>query len=296
MDQAILANTFTRLSKLKSLTIIFQNIKTFQLLSVVALMNSLKNVANTLTDLSLLRWTDEIIPTTDFTKVINDVIRDLTALKSLEVSGIGIASDLYSYLKDNGIFYTNHTLHFVKTLPVSDPFINIKKLKMLECSITDNELYTIANSFKHLLLLQINSRQGTDNGVVALSKMNNLQYVLIDGLTNITDSSVKLLKNLITLGLPCSNKVTDDSVLTVLENSPNMNALAVYGVNVTAKLVKKAAAILEKREKRLVLYVLYMPDLQQYESPYLELRFYQKLNGKTMIHIGTSAYAKAQIS
>ncbi|XP_044015340.1 uncharacterized protein LOC122857303 [Aphidius gifuensis] len=296
MDKAILANSFTRLSKLKSLTIIFQNIKTFLVFPTVALFNSLRNVANTLTDLNLLNWLDELQGIPVFTAAINDVIRDLKALKKLEVAGLGFSADIYNYLAANGILYSGHTVHLKKILSVSDPFINIKILKMEQCPIYDDTLYTIANTFKHLEVLHINSNLVTDNGVVALSKINNLQNLFFNGVTNITDYSVKLLKNLIKLGLPSSNKITDDSVLTVIENSSKMDVLSVIGANVTIELVKKAAAISRKREIRFILCIEFMPDLQKYESPYLELRIYQEINGKKMVHIGTSAYAKAQIS
>ncbi|XP_044001392.1 uncharacterized protein LOC122847649 [Aphidius gifuensis] len=297
MDQVILANSFTRLSKLQSLTIIFQNIETFLLLPTVALINSLRNVANTLTDLNLLHWIDEVRPTPDLTKLLNDLIRDLKALKRMEVAGIGNSlNDIWNYLADNGIVYSNHTVYLIHTLSISGPFINTKILKLMECPVRDDTLYTIANTFKHLEVLHINTNWVTDIGVVAISKMNSLQNLYFKGNTKITDSSVKLLKNLIKLGLPRSNKITDDSVLTVLENSPKMDVLTVISENVTVELVKKAAAISKKREIRFILCVEFMPDLQQYESPDFELRIYQEINGKVMVHIGTSAYAKAQIS
>ncbi|KAF7989479.1 hypothetical protein HCN44_008153 [Aphidius gifuensis] len=290
MDKLILANSFTRLSKLKSLTIIFQNIKTFLVLPTVALFNSLRNVANTLTNLNLLNWLDELVDIPNLTRAINDVIRDLKALKKLELAGIGISVDIFNYLTENGIVYSNHTIFLKKTLFVSDPFINIKVLNMMGCRITDDTLYTIANTFKHLTLLKIISHLVTDDGVVALSKMINLQYLIFGGNTNITDSSVKLLKNLIRLCLPTSDKVTDDSVLTVIENSPKIDVLSVYGTKVTAELVKKAAAISNKRERRLILCVASMPDIQQYESPYFELRMIRKIMEKKMVHVGTSAH------
>ncbi|XP_044016218.1 uncharacterized protein LOC122857849 [Aphidius gifuensis] len=296
MDKVLLANAFTRLSKLKSLTIIFQNIKTFKEYPTVALFNSLKNVANTLTYLNLLNWLDELENIPDFSEVINDVIRDLKALKKLELSGIGISLDVFDYLSDNKIVYSNHTIYLRRTLTVSIPFINIKVLNMMGCRVTDDTLYTIANTFKHLTLLKMISPVVTDNGVVALSKMDNLQYLIFYGNTKITDSSVKLLKNMVKLFLPTSDEVTDDSVLTVLENSPKIDVLSVYGVNVTAELVKKAVAISNKRERRLILcvapiVVAAMPDIQQYKSPYFELRMVRKIMKKKMVQVGTSAHA-----
>ncbi|XP_044003512.1 uncharacterized protein LOC122849049 [Aphidius gifuensis] len=297
MDQVILANAFTRLSKLKSLTIIFQNIKPFLLLPLVALINSLRNVANTLTDLNLLNWLDELKGIPDFTEAFNNVIRDLNALKRFECAGVGMSADIYHYLAANGITCSNHTPHLKNTLSISEPFINIKSLKMMQCPITDDTLYTIANTFKHLELLHINSNLVTDDGVVALSKMYNLQNLFFNGRTKITDSSVKLLKNLIKLGLPTSNKITDDSVLTVLENSPKMDVLSVHRANVTAESVKKAAEISRSRKQRLIFCVPSMPDIQQYVSPYFDLREEQMINGKPApVPVGASAHANSGLT
>lgn len=73
MDEHVLINSFTRLSKLKSLTIIFQNMKRFELLPSAALIDSLRNVANTLTDLNLFNWIDYFQNIPDFTEIINNV-------------------------------------------------------------------------------------------------------------------------------------------------------------------------------------------------------------------------------
>ncbi|XP_044021212.1 F-box/LRR-repeat protein 12-like [Aphidius gifuensis] len=246
-----LCDTFTRLSKLKILLIIFQ-MKALPLAPIVALMNSLKNVANTLTHLSLTNWVHDVRGCLDFTKLLNDVLRDLKALKSLEVAGLEILHNSFDYFQ-------------------SDPLMNITSLIMMGCRTTNETLYTIANTFKHLEVLHIKSEWVTDDGVVAISKMNNLQTLKFFGSHNITDSSVKLLEYMINLQLPCSTKITDDSVMKVLENSPKMDELDVSGTNVTAELVKKAAEISRNRKQHLIFRVSFIPDIQQYESPYFEI-------------------------
>lgn len=61
-----------------------------------------------------------------------------------------------------------------------------------------------------------------------------------------------MLKNLIKVGLPFSNEITDDTIIQVLENLPKMNALGAYSTNLT---VKKVSEISKKREQHLVFFV-----------------------------------------
>ncbi|XP_044009687.1 F-box/LRR-repeat protein 2-like isoform X1 [Aphidius gifuensis] len=279
MDEVLLTNSFTRLSKLKSLTIIHQNKKFLPYLPTVALINSLRNVADTLTDFSFLNWVDELKVSPDFTDLIMDVVRDLKALESLELAGVTCSTVGADYLKDKNISYVNHTTDLLHYLPKSKPFEDMNSLQIVACRIKDNSLYSIANSFKNLKFLKIYSTWVTDDGVLALSKMNNLKILNFHGCNNITDSSIKLLKNLIKLNLPNSNKITDKSVITVLENSPKMDALDVHGSNVTAELVKKAANISRKRKQRLIFCVALMPDIKRYDSLYFYLHIYKKING-----------------
>ncbi|XP_044009688.1 uncharacterized protein LOC122853343 isoform X2 [Aphidius gifuensis] len=281
MDKAILANSFTRLSKLESLTIIIDR-KGMDLprLATVALINSLRNVADTLTDLSILNWIDELKLVPIFTELIMDVVHDLKALKSMELAGVVFSKDGVDYLKNKKISYVNHITKLHHYLPTSKPFEDIKSLQILKCVIKDNSLYSIANTFKNLKHLKIYSNSVTDDGVLALSKMNNLKILNFYGqCNNITDSSIKLLKNLIKFNIPFSNKITDESVITVLENSPKMNTLDVNGANVTVELVKKAAEISRIRKLRLIFCVAPMPDILRYDSPYFDLHIYQEING-----------------
>ncbi|XP_044006098.1 uncharacterized protein LOC122851115 [Aphidius gifuensis] len=293
MKEIILANSFTCLPKLKLLTIIFQSMKPLPLLPIIVLINSLRNVADTLIQLSLLYWIDDLRDIPDFTAVIDDVLHDLNALKTLELAGVKVSDNVINYLKNNKILYVNHTTHLLQYLSTFKTFTDIKILRISDCKITNDTLYSIANTFQNLETLEIYSTWVTDDGVLALSKMNNLQILNFHGQCNyITDSSIILLKNLIKLGLPSSKKITDDSVITVLKNSPKMSVLDVYGTNVTAELVKKAAEISRSRKQRLIFCIESMPDIQQYDSPYFDLHTYQKINGeRRLVSVSASDHA-----
>ncbi|XP_044010441.1 uncharacterized protein LOC122854094 [Aphidius gifuensis] len=86
IDDTMLSNTFTRLSKLKSLTIIFENMKGKSI--PVTLINSLKNVAGTLTELNLLNFVNHLDESCDYPKEFDCVIRELKVMKKFEVAGV----------------------------------------------------------------------------------------------------------------------------------------------------------------------------------------------------------------
>ncbi|KAF7995013.1 hypothetical protein HCN44_004485 [Aphidius gifuensis] len=90
--------------------------------------------------------------------------------------------------------------------------------------------------------------------ILALSKMNNLTDIIFDGHSNITDSSIKLLKNIKKICLPRSNKITDASLTKLFENSPKIDYLCLRDTSVTAEFVKKVADITMNRKRRTKLY------------------------------------------
>ncbi|XP_044013527.1 uncharacterized protein LOC122855904 isoform X2 [Aphidius gifuensis] len=267
----LLSNAFTRLSKLKSLTIIFENMKN-QIIPET-LINSLINVAGTLTELYLLHFVNHLDESCRYPKNLRCVIRRLKALKRFEVAGIRGFKDSFKYLKNNEMsFYYNHNEYLKKRPYLGISFINISSLNLTSC-FKDDTLYTIANTMEQLKILAINCTEITDDGVVALSKMNNLQIICLNGHSNITDSSIKLLKNILQLSLPRSNKITDVSVTKLLENSPKIEKLLLhFTISVTANFVKKAAEISSQRKQLLKISIhTLIPDVKRYESPYFKI-------------------------
>ncbi|XP_044009629.1 uncharacterized protein LOC122853310 [Aphidius gifuensis] len=273
IDDVLLFNAFTRLSKLKSLTIIFQNMKSK--LIPLTLLNSLRNVADTLTELNMLHFIDHYDDRCDYPKEFDCVIRELKSLKRFEDAGIHTFLDISTYISDNKISHYTHNFY----TPYSTSLSTITELKLRIWPIQDNSLYNIANTIKNLKLLWVRSDRITDDGVVAISKMNNLQYLGFLGSNHVTDYSIKLLKNMKRLILPRSNKITDYSVTKVLENSPNMEKLCVMGTSVTAKFFKKAAEISNNRKTHLYFYISFIPDIKQSESPYIKI-FVAKFKAK----------------
>ncbi|XP_044006090.1 uncharacterized protein LOC122851108 [Aphidius gifuensis] len=255
IDDVILFNAFTRLSKLEVLTIIFQNIN--NKLIPVTLINSLRNIANTLTHLSLLNFMHDpdSDPFYELPTEIDCVIPELKALEKFEVAGIRLPE--MSCYNSNTLFYVQKSIYQLN---------DCKKLNLSNHQVTDNALYVIANVMEQLKILCISCELVTDDGIVAISKMNNLQILNCFGHNSVTDSSVKLLKNLIKLWLPSSNKITDDSIIKVLENSPKMEELYVEGTGVTVEFIKKAADISKNRERVLHVAVTFIPHIKQYES------------------------------
>ncbi|XP_044010452.1 uncharacterized protein LOC122854105 [Aphidius gifuensis] len=271
-DDTMLSNAFTRLSKLKSLTIIFEAMQ--NKIIPETLINSLKNVAGTLTELYLLNFVNHLDESCGYPKNLRYVIRRLKALKRFEVSGIRGFKNSFKYLKNNEMsFYLNHNQYLEKPRYLGHWFINIRKLDLTTYFIKDDTLYTIANTIKLLKMLTINCAQITDDGIVALSKMNNLQIIYLNGHSNITDSSIKLLKNIVKLSLPQSNKITDVSVTKLVENSPKIEKLLLYyTTSVTANFVKKAAKISSQRKQLLKISIhSLILHVKRYRSPYFKI-------------------------
>ncbi|XP_044010386.1 uncharacterized protein LOC122854040 [Aphidius gifuensis] len=98
IDRVILYDAFSRLCKLKVLAIIFQNFNDKFVPHI--LIYSLKNVADTLTDLILLNWKEKERDSCQFSEETICVIRELKALKRVDISGIIPTEDLREYLYD----------------------------------------------------------------------------------------------------------------------------------------------------------------------------------------------------
>ncbi|XP_044013175.1 uncharacterized protein LOC122855690 [Aphidius gifuensis] len=268
VDKIILYDAFSRLSKLKVLAIIFQDFKdTF---IPITLIYSLLKVADTLTDLILLNWKDNLYNPCYFPEDTICVLRKLRAnLKRFEISGIQLSNEMTHYLMTNVIpFFSNHD--FYKNYKTEE-FKNIKDLDMGEYLISDDGLYSIANTMKQLKELRTYCHKITNDGIVTISKMN-LLILDIAGLNLVIDSSsIKLLKNLRVARFPQSNNITDELAMEVLNNSPEMEMLYVLNTRVTVEFIKKAAEISRRRKRHLNLGVSFMCDKKQYESPYFTI-------------------------
>ncbi|XP_044006032.1 uncharacterized protein LOC122851047 [Aphidius gifuensis] len=103
-----LINAFSRLSKLKVLKIIFQHVDNNTYFSDT-LVNTLRSVAGTLTELTLSNWNEKnFLKSLRLPKSFIHVIPELKALKSIETAGIFIDIDLSMHLEKFGILVISH--------------------------------------------------------------------------------------------------------------------------------------------------------------------------------------------
>ncbi|XP_044013421.1 uncharacterized protein LOC122855833 [Aphidius gifuensis] len=273
-DDIINREGFSRLSKLKVLTVIFQYMRYETMLDCI--INALLPLANTLTDLTLFNWKGdspcEHTGPCVFSGATIYVLSRMKALKRFEFGGIQTFPDLEEYLKNNCTLecsYYDRSLNenFIKANQLSITTLNLKEYK-----VSDDSLYTIANTMKQLTTLTINCQWITNDGVVTISKMNNLKCLCFSGVNHsINSASIELLKNLIRLMLPRSNIINDDLATKVLENSPKMEAFFVSNTSVTVEFIKRAAEISRNRKHLLLSAVSFKIDKNKYESPYFKI-------------------------
>ncbi|XP_044002090.1 F-box/LRR-repeat protein 16-like [Aphidius gifuensis] len=272
IEHKLLVNAFSRLCKLRVLKIIFQHTNNNEYIPV-NLINSLKSIAGTLTELSLSYWDKEnLYQSLKIPKTFTRVIPKLKALKSIEMNGVTMDSSISILLEQFGVLVISYNNSYLNKINrCEELFKNIEHFDLYNYEVTDDCLYTIANCM-NLKSLTMRCERITDAGIVAISKMNNLENIRLRGFCHVTDSSIGLLKNLKTSYLPWSNKITDVSVTKILENSPKIEVFfIVESPLVTLKFVKKAAEIATNRKTVLHLGISFTPGIKQYESRYVDL-------------------------
>lgn len=253
-----LVNIFSGLSKLKILKLI---IHTLDLeMETSTFFNSLLNVADTLNELSLSTWDISHLFLHPIPNTLCAVIPQLKALRKFELFGFDISNSFKNYLKSAPFeFYYENDIYMTGNIHLNSEFKRIQKVILDSHEIKDDFLYNLANTNFNIETLVARCTSVTDDGIVAISKMNKLKHLRIISVNNnyITDYSIKLLKNLQTLELPGSNKITDDSVTKVLVNSPELKFLSVIGIpGVTYEFMKEAVELSKVREHILEIHVI----------------------------------------
>ncbi|XP_044009893.1 F-box/LRR-repeat protein 12-like isoform X2 [Aphidius gifuensis] len=289
-DHVILTNAFTNLSKLKVLKIIFHGCLTGACLFVPqAIIKSLLNVADTLTDLNLSNWAIAMIEIAHFTEEMTNVISQLKVLRQFVMTGLDCHETLYDYVHNSKTIRTICDDSGLIGNKIDDmmPFENIEVLDISDWLITDDGVYMIANTMKQLHRLHVACSWLTDAGIVACTKMNNLKFLDFCGFNSTTDSSIKLLKNKTHLKLPCSNEISDESAIKVLENSPEMIRYSIGNTGITHKLIEKAAEISRNRKRQLIIWVTLERDMSntQVEYEYLTVDYVEKEKQENENHI-----------
>ncbi|XP_044005990.1 uncharacterized protein LOC122851009 [Aphidius gifuensis] len=264
-----LSNAFSRMPKLKILKMIFQN----TLGIPMTVLDSLKDVADTLSELTLAYWNGSYRSQYILPESFTVIISQLKNLQKIEITGICLTRSSFELIKNAKIdrFIEDYSSNIYLAQIID--FEDLRILSLLDYEITDDVLYTFANSMPRLYLMNIVSTYVTDVGIQTITRMRSLRYLYLHGSNqHITDSSIKLLKNLEKLRLPYSNKITNSSVIEVLKRSPWMMWLSIINTGVTPKFFKKASKITKKRENYLVLCVNFDENIsssRKYQLPYL---------------------------
>lgn len=272
-------NVFSHLSKLKILKIIFHDTDPDK--HNPTFFNSLLNIADTLNELSLSTWDLNYPNLIPISTVFCSVIPQLKALRRFELFGFHIPESFMLYLTSAPFeFYYQNAIFGPIGINVISSSSNMYQEFLFQHEVTDDFLYNLANLNPHLVILSALSTFVTDEGIEAILKMNKLRSLQLISYNNhrVTDSSVKLLKNLEYLRLPTSNKITDDSVIKILENSPNLSTMLYIGMTgITSKFVEKAIEFANKRKSSLEIYITTTDDIRttvdSHNSPYLKVKY-----------------------
>ncbi|XP_044017712.1 uncharacterized protein LOC122858690 [Aphidius gifuensis] len=164
------------------------------------------------------------------------------------------------------------------------PIGNLKTLKHLQISwdwnATDKFLINLCNNAKQLQTLHIVGTNITDNGIIALDKLKQLDSLNL-GLSDswydntikrenkfITDKSISCLHNEKLSYLSLSNciNITNRSVIKFIENLPNLTLLSIEKTNVTIDVVDEIPKSTEYREKPLFVFVSFKDHTGTFES------------------------------
>ncbi|XP_044008870.1 uncharacterized protein LOC122852854 isoform X2 [Aphidius gifuensis] len=280
-DRAIFNNAFIHLTKLKVLKIIFDGCLSGEdSLVPTALINSLLNVADTLIDLNISKWSESISDSAVYPEEITSVMTQLKALRQFGTAGIHYPDSLadLSYYMNNyktKRFFSDDSCYISQEIDRKELFEKIEVLNIMSGLIPDDIICNIANTMKRLHTLHASCQWLTNTAIVTCTKINNLKFINLLGYNNvINDSSIKLLKNLTHLKVPFSNKITDESIIKVLENSPEMQSFSLKNTGITHKFIEKAAEISRNRKRELRAWVTLECDKAQVEyNEYLTVRY-----------------------
>ncbi|XP_044019774.1 uncharacterized protein LOC122860150 [Aphidius gifuensis] len=252
-DNKDLENAFSGMSKLKILKIIIQ--RAFKIPSTLIL--SLRNVANTLNELTLISQSEGTFTLCQFSSSFLTIIPQLKALKKIEIGGMCITSYISEAIANAKLDFHYHE-HIYKKLKevINRELENITSLCLHKpYELTDDMLYNVANNFEFLNYFGGDCAFVTDVGIQAITKMKHLENLYLSGKNNVTDFPLKLLKGLKKLELPDSYNITNNSIEKILENSPYMQELAFKHTSITREFLTIVMEAAETRKIDMRLYV-----------------------------------------
>ncbi|KAF7992943.1 hypothetical protein HCN44_005724 [Aphidius gifuensis] len=172
---------------------------------------------------------------------------------------------------------------------------NLKYLNLMKVSDVDDDfLKSLSNQCQNLVSLCFSYCSNiTDQGIVKLSKLNNLYYLDIKmqrGSMLIGDNSIQKFINLKYLDCSGNCAITNYSIEKILLNSPDIENLNVSYTSITFELISSAANLTRKRLNNIKLYILVsfisqsVEDIlkePKYKSPFLVVT---KLNHNNQIN------------
>lgn len=137
-----------------------------------------------------------------------------------------------------------------------DPFLDLTNLEALKPGLCnencDSFLIKICNKLKNLTEFQSHIRRLTDVGVLALTnREKSWEKIALDnchGWCQITDNSIKKFKNLQKIFLSNYPKITDDSIIAILNNSPNIEFIHLEKTGITFKTVQHVIDTMRNRK------------------------------------------------
>lgn len=155
------------------------------------------------------------------------------------MAAIGRLKNLQS-LSISYLFLSQHLMY---------PMLNLSNLKELDpghCFENfDGFLIKLADKLKNLTVLRLLNPYITDIGILALTKLEKLKkFSIANGRDylerNITDASIKKFENMQDIDLIGYKTITDESIMHIIDNSPDLEMVALKKTGITIKSVQHA--------------------------------------------------------
>lgn len=272
-------NVFSNMCHLEKLTIKWEYKDSTLPLTLV---KSLEQVNKNLIDLTLSSELQENNP--GLTDSLASVFPKLTALKNLTITGFDLSQPLIESIGKMKNLNYSHLLGPKISNPMFNkkinmyPIGNLESLQVLYISrnhaVTDELLFNFGNDAKNIKFIEIDGTNITDNGIIALNNINQLEsfkltlYNQKKSNTFITDKSIECLYNKTLRQLYISNciNITNKSVIKLVENLPNLNFLCIHNTKVNYRVVLAIAELTKYRTHNLNVNVFFKDHYNIFDS------------------------------
>lgn len=226
------------------------------------------------------------------------VFPQLTALEFLRVWGFKLNQPLIQSISqiknlidisfeqsmgENTMLYERYNLYSIGNLK------NLERLYIMWsncCVVGDEFLINLSNNAKKMKEITIIGTNLTDNGIIAVNNLKELKHFNINLIPSkqneyITDESIGSLfnKDLQHLNISNCTKITNDSLIKLVKNLPNLRYLNVQNTKVNHDVVNKIDRITEYREISLLILVSFSNFNNMFESVDLKNIHFSKCPG-----------------